>query len=81
MTCNNYNRVNTEPKYWLLGAPRLKPIGAQKILPNNLSCTMLRLQCITVLLMSGGKIHSLINIGMSSDWTPSYKVRTLLRMV
>ena len=54
---------------------------SKKILPNNLSCTMLRLQCITVLLMSGGKIHSLINIGMSSDWTPSYKVRTLLRMV
>ena len=30
LTCNNYNRANTETKYSLLGVPRLKPIGAQK---------------------------------------------------
>ena len=30
MTCSNYNRANHELKLSLLGAPRLKPIGAQK---------------------------------------------------
>ena len=29
-TCSIYNRANGEHKYSLLGAPRLKPIGAEK---------------------------------------------------
>ena len=50
-------------------------------LPNNLSCTVMGLQRITVLLMSGRKIHSLVDIGVSSYWTPSYEVGTLLLLV
>ena len=35
MTCSNYNRANHKLKLSLLGAPRLKPIGAQKESDQN----------------------------------------------